>query len=422
MRRSEDRRLRRLLAASIWLTGVTAAALIVSAEWVTPDIAWTREQAQRCSFDVSNLPALTAREDRRMGAANAGNGDAELTSAYRLTVARNGNVVVTDRQRLVLFDSTGRILRSVGRQGQGPGEFQALEFVGSVRDTIWAYDRRTQRLSFFGQNGDLIRTAPLPALSRPAGEYPRFIAVLDGLLRMDTVYTPRDTTRPVEIVVQPLDGGPSRTVSTEQFMRPAFGPVMGGRSGSEIHKPWFDGRLVQPSPDGRAVVTIDRRIATSDDTGSITLRWLSPTGVPRLDCRYRYRPARITDRGADSIASYLARSYGTQLLAISAGSAEEAAFAKAIKAQLIIPRYAPWLSGAVIGNDGSVLIARDFQLGRYVLIASDGRPRGTLSIAVNPDRNGDGIIYAISRDAIWVRRLDENDVPSIVRYRISGGD
>jgi hypothetical protein len=403
------------------LASISVVALESLSDLTPVGMAWSREPTQSCTFDVSNLPSLTVREVPLVGGTDAGIADAELTTAFRITVARSGTVVVAERQRLVFFDSTGKFLRSVGRQGQGPGEFQALEFLGSLGDTVWAYDRRTQRISFFAPGGELLRTTPMPSLAVQGGEVSKFIGLLDGMLRIDSVYTPRDSTRSVRVVAQSLEGGPVHAISTELYVRPAIGPVMGGNSGTEVRRPWLDVRLVQPAPDGRAVVTIDRRTGVSNDTASITVRWLSPTGNARRECRYRFRPERLTERSVDSTVSYLARTYGTQLLGIAAGSAAEVAFAKSIRAQLPIPRFAPWVGGATVGADGSVLIHRDFQLGRYVLLGSDGRPRGVLTMPVNAQRNGDGAIYAVRQDAVWVRRVDEDGVPSVARYRITGG-
>lgn len=62
----------------------------------------------------------------------------------------DGDVVVADYQgnRIFHFDSTGTLLRVIGRRGEGPGEFTSLESIVSVgRDSILAYDPRQRRVS-----------------------------------------------------------------------------------------------------------------------------------------------------------------------------------------------------------------------------------------------------------------------------------
>lgn len=64
----------------------------------------------------------------------------------------NGGVVALDldASRLVVFDSTGRFLRALGRRGAGPGEMQWLTSMAVQRgDTITTFDRSLRRLSFW---------------------------------------------------------------------------------------------------------------------------------------------------------------------------------------------------------------------------------------------------------------------------------
>jgi hypothetical protein len=79
------------------------------------------------------------KEDLRLG------GDPEKEVSYfprrpSLTVDAAGNLYVTDRgnNRVQMFDKTGAFVRTVGRQGQGPGEYMFAGYVhiGADRD-IW---------------------------------------------------------------------------------------------------------------------------------------------------------------------------------------------------------------------------------------------------------------------------------------------
>jgi len=66
--------------------------------------------------------------------------------------------------RLFLFDSTGKLVRRIGRQGQGPGEFASGSGLVTLPDTgaaIW--DARNARISFFTSNGDFRTSWPTPS-------------------------------------------------------------------------------------------------------------------------------------------------------------------------------------------------------------------------------------------------------------------
>lgn len=57
-----------------------------------------------------------------------------------------------------LFDSTGRILRTVGGPGSGPGEFGAMQSIRRAGDSLDVLDRRRGRITIFDRSGNLVRT------------------------------------------------------------------------------------------------------------------------------------------------------------------------------------------------------------------------------------------------------------------------
>lgn len=80
------------------------------------------------------------------------------------SVARDaaGNLVVADNQALEIrvFDSEGRHLRSLGREGEGPGEFESLQGAWPAEEgSIVAAD--FQDITRFGPEGTAVRTARL---------------------------------------------------------------------------------------------------------------------------------------------------------------------------------------------------------------------------------------------------------------------
>jgi hypothetical protein len=67
-------------------------------------------------------------------------------------------------RRLFLFDSAGTLIRRIGRQGQGPGEFSSGNGMVALADTGLALlDSQNARVSFFTANGDFRTSFPVPA-------------------------------------------------------------------------------------------------------------------------------------------------------------------------------------------------------------------------------------------------------------------
>lgn len=67
----------------------------------------------------------------------------------------SGNVYVADKGAYTIrvFDSAGREIRTIGRQGAGPGEFTDLYSLAWTGDTLVAYDPGNSRLQLVARSG-----------------------------------------------------------------------------------------------------------------------------------------------------------------------------------------------------------------------------------------------------------------------------
>src|SRR5687768_3681092 len=81
-----------------------------------------------------------------------------LLSDGRIVVANGGT------SELRFFGSEGKWVKSVGRRGGGPGEFEALGWLDvGAGDTLRTYDWSLRRLSVFSPDGDFVRPVSLHA-------------------------------------------------------------------------------------------------------------------------------------------------------------------------------------------------------------------------------------------------------------------
>ena len=88
---------------------------------------------------------------------------------YDMTVDKDGNIYVVDggHDRIQVFDREGIFVRSIGRRGQGPGEFQSpLDvFVSDQKGEIYVPDFRIA-IKIFDLNGSYLRSIPLNQINR----------------------------------------------------------------------------------------------------------------------------------------------------------------------------------------------------------------------------------------------------------------
>jgi hypothetical protein len=77
----------------------------------------------------------------------------------------DGNIYVTDWDRTAMkkFDSDGNFLQSIGRPGQGPGEFQDISEVRFDNEgNIYLYDAKNRRISYLTKDGNYLKSITVP--------------------------------------------------------------------------------------------------------------------------------------------------------------------------------------------------------------------------------------------------------------------
>ncbi len=107
---------------------------------------------------ISNSPLIDIGRHDSIGAYNF----FRVRSVSRLST---GDIVVANggSQEIRIFDSSGRHLKTVGRSGSGPGEFQDLVLAQVIRgDSIAAFDGLQARITIFDGDGQFARSVRVP--------------------------------------------------------------------------------------------------------------------------------------------------------------------------------------------------------------------------------------------------------------------
>lgn len=145
-------------------------------------------------------------EELRIGGVE-GTGPEVLGNVASLTVDLEGRIWVLDHQaqELRVFDADGRHVRTVGRRGGGPGEFQQAVHVAHAPDgNLWIMDPSNARLSVFDTSGAYVEgksalggfvMLPWPGRFDDEGRYytPLFLGGDTRMIRHDPAFQPLDT-------------------------------------------------------------------------------------------------------------------------------------------------------------------------------------------------------------------------------------
>ena len=131
-----------LLATGVILREAAAAQVVVENSL---ESAWT------------TTTEWTLQEDLRISGPSGG----YLGMVVAVAADSRDNIYILDyvTQEVHVFDPEGEFLRTVGGQGDGPGEFRdALGPAIAPGDTLWVADQRAPRYSIFGPDGTFIGT------------------------------------------------------------------------------------------------------------------------------------------------------------------------------------------------------------------------------------------------------------------------
>ncbi len=106
----------------------------------------------------------------------AGTANDEFNAPSAVQVAPNGDIFVADghggnsNARIVKFDKTGKFIKTWGKKGSAPGEFDGPHTLAmDSRGRLFVGDRGNHRIQIFDQDGNFI--AQWTQFSRPSGVY-----------------------------------------------------------------------------------------------------------------------------------------------------------------------------------------------------------------------------------------------------------
>ena len=266
-------------------------------------VAWCASQASA----QRPLPRWTLADEVRFG--DDSRDETTLTGGRHVIVGRDGSVFIAQPAdgAIRTFSATGAYIRTIGRKGQGPGEFQDLQRVGFVRDTLWALDSRTSRVSFFSLAGKYLRSERISAEGR--GEF--FPSLPWTLLSSGTVVSfvsssaerMPGTKISIPIIRIERSGRVLDTIARRESAN-STGEVQfrGATKGKLVFsQPFSDGPILAAEQNGNGFAIIDTRQDHPFSTSFAVSRY-GATGQLVSQARVPFQPVELTSRMADSAA------------------------------------------------------------------------------------------------------------------------
>lgn len=320
----------------------------------------------------------------------------ELIDPRDIAVGDDGAVYVADSDPAVIkvYDSTGAFVRTIGREGEGPGEFQVAYL--AVRDGhLLVQDPQLSRASLFDTAGGYIRSWSTTCcyFGTPAMDDQGRITLLamntpdmhasTVLYRYDTLGTMLDTLRllepEVEVPLWTLSEGNMRRMTMPVLFSPAN--LFGYRRAGGVIQGWSGNYRLVASETGRDTLRVFGRAWTAE-----------PLDDARRDREYEERMAPIIQGGADEVT---------------------------VRNQMSkddIPAHLPAFEAIAQDARGAIWVTLDTDsaLARFDVFDSAGVYLGR----VNAPGSIPAWHAAWGRDAVYVRGEDADGFPRVARYRI----
>ncbi|MFQ5549740.1 MAG: 6-bladed beta-propeller [Gemmatimonadales bacterium] len=363
----------------------SAGVLLISPSDVRSPISWI----------VSDVPVL------RLDATDQGIELYRVTGALRLAHNRYA-VANSGSQQVLLFEADGSFLRSVGRRGDGPGEFQEIALLRRYRgDSLAIFDFRSSRITVLGPQGAIGRVVSL----RPASPDVPLVSLVDVFADgrfvvqgVDFGFTdgPGVVRRPYTIYTYNPDGTVAATLGVFpgfQFFRGSsprsFGAVPFGRNtlfrahGNRLFvgtNDTYEYQVWESDGNLRSIVRLSRQNRTVDDA---------------------------------TISEYLV----SRRREIAAGPPATRADRLETLHELPFPDTYPAYAGMLIDRDGYVWLeqyrAPAETNNSHLVISSDGRLVGSLQLPAHFRP------FDIGADYLLGKQTDEMELEHVVVYGLA---
>lgn len=374
-----------------------------------------RSEANQGGTHVADAPELSAVEELRIGSVN--DPDAGFSHIGGVAVDTEGSMYVLENQdrQIRVYNDQGRLLRRIGGEGEGPGEFRRPMLIGLQHDTLAIADLDLGRVTLFLRTGQLLETVPAPPVwLQPAPGFYVMVApagfTRDGFTSriMRTISPPEGPGDSISVPHVTLDRT-GQIMDTLRFERwNLFGPqIRVGNVDVRLPSgPSFDPLYV----DGRDnTYLVQRPIAADRQDAEFTVTRLTHTSDTIYHRNVRYQPSAFPAEVVDSIVARAVRPY------LGNPEADSGAIVAAVHRASNLPPYQPPIVRGRIGADDVLWLqlnddGRDRH--RWLLLGPEGQLHGLVSLP------RDARIEWSSGDVAIAVLHDDFDVPWLVRYRL----
>lgn len=324
-----------------------------------------------------------------------------------IVVDDGGNVYVMDSKakNIKKFDATGKFLKLIGREGQGPGEFSRPTGLVCSEDKLIAWDMRAFRFSLFTLDGKPIKSVshsfiekgnPQKLKALPSGEF---------VVGIEKIHYDPKTPQDFSVVLFSPDMEQVKIL----YSRPVWRNIWGIPNAPNIPVPFspyvhwdlmLDGKIVIGYSDKYEIDIYDKEAVLIDSFS------------------HTYDAMKVTKEDRDMFFGRL--TFGRTG---PGGTIVREDPPPAIKEHVKFPDFKPAFHGIAVDSEGNILVCtygKDKKEEYKNFDAFD--PEGNFIAHVRIESEHSFLSFRntkIKDGCFWVRESDKDGYQKIVKYRIS---
>ncbi|MFC2156633.1 6-bladed beta-propeller [Acidobacteriota bacterium] len=229
--------------------------------------------------------------------------DTYFQNPMGVTSTPDGRLFVSDynANHIKIFDSSGKFLDIIGREGQGPGEFNGPYRICYFGDELLVYELRARRFSIFKPDGTYLRNSQVDMLD---GSPRKIQALPDGRIVMEKekTYLWRET-RPQECRLKLLSSE-LKTIKVLFEYDIWRNRYITKPQRTNIPQPFYMDMVWEVMPDGRILVGLSE---------NYEIFFFSPDKGRLSGFKHEYKPVEVTKKERDEWFGKMTYNFGNEI-------------------------------------------------------------------------------------------------------------
>lgn len=336
-------------------------------------------------IDDSNLPA-----------------EAIFEIPNEITCDSEGNVYVLDKKanNIKIFNSSGKYVRTIGRRGRGPGEFNSPQHFTFAKDRLAIWDQRNFRICTISPEGKFLKsikssmmgTWPYKLRSLPNGD------IIIERLKLSFTDKPQDFS--IEIF------SPDLKLKKVFYSKKVWPYKYSKIVSKSLPAPFYFYIYWDITPDGNIVMGFSEKneIEIHDPFSGILFSFSHP-----------YEPVKVNERDKKEFFDGIA----------FAIDGRRASYPDVYRKNTEFPKFKPSFFNVLIDSQGNILVSR-YRINRnedyrsFDVFNPNGNFINTVQfIGISSFPKNFHLVYFI-HNYVWIVETDDDGLYKLTKYRISG--